>query len=325
MAPPLSPIQHVQIRHMMSDSPFNDVEIARIAKCTHRAVRRIRSKLRRPGPSPARHGRSKINPAMLKALQAKLARDADMYQEEMVDFLWEAFEVPVSRQTVGNALKEAKWSNKTIRRVARERNQSLRDFYWYKMAKYKSYQLVFVDESGCDRHDRFRRRGWAPRGSPATKTSDFHRDPRYQILPAYAQDGIMLARVYQGSTDAAFFQDFISQLLRHCGRFLAPKSVLVMDNASIHRGAELREMCSAAGVELVYLPPYSPDFNPIEEWFGRLKTTVKKHYHEYDDYPHQDFARFLKWCISVVGQQKGLAEGHFRHAGIRIEQMQSAI
>lgn len=57
--------------------------------------------------------------------------------------------------------------------------------------------------------------------------SQFHRDQRYQILPAYAQDGIVFSRVFRGSADATVF---IAQLLRHCRRWSEPKSVLVMDN-----------------------------------------------------------------------------------------------
>jgi hypothetical protein len=66
----------------------------------------------------------------------------------------------------------------------------------------------------------------------------------YQILPAYAQDAIVLARVFQGSTDAAVFEDFIEQLLQHCGKWPEPKSVLVMDNASIHHTERIEQMCS---------------------------------------------------------------------------------
>jgi transposase len=96
-----------------------------------------------------------------------------------------------------------------------------------------------------------------------------------QILPAYAQDGVVLARVFQGSTDAAVFEDFIEQLLTHCGRWPEPKSVLVMDNASFHHTERLEQICTDAGVKLMYLPTYSPDLNPIEEFFAELKQFIK--------------------------------------------------
>jgi transposase len=104
------------------------------------------------------------------------------------------------------------------------------------------------------------------------QVSQFHRDQRYQILPAYAQDGIVLSRVFRGATDGTVFEDFLSQLLQHCGRWPEPKSVVVMDNASFHHSERISQMCADAGVKLVYLPPYSPDLNPIEEFFAELKS-----------------------------------------------------
>jgi transposase len=96
------------------------------------------------------------------------------------------------------------------------------------------------------------------------QVSKFHRDQHYQILPTYAQDGIILSRVFQGSTNATIFEDFIKQLLQHCGKWPEPKSVLIIDNVTFHRSDRIEEMCSKAGVKLVYLPPYSPDLNPID-------------------------------------------------------------
>lgn len=72
------------------------------------------------------------------------------------------------------------------------------------------------------------------------------------------------------------FEDFIRQLLHHYDRWPEPKSVLVMDNASFHRTEGVRQICLAAGVKLVYLPPYSPDLNPIEELFAELNAFIKR-------------------------------------------------
>lgn len=78
-------------------------------------------------------------------------------------------------------------------------------------------------------------------------------------------------------------------------------------------------MCSDAGVKLVYLPPYSPDFNPIEESFAEPKAFIKKNWRKYADNPVQDFGEFLEWCVSVAGGRVRNAEGHFRHAGLTVE------
>jgi transposase len=78
-------------------------------------------------------------------------------------------------------------------------------------------------------------------------------------------------------------------------------------------------MCSDAGVKLLYLPPYSPDLNPIEEFFAELKAFIEKQWQEFEDNPNQDFQMFLEWCISVVGSRVSSAEAHFRHAGVTVE------
>lgn len=138
--------------------------------------------------------------------------------------------------------------------------------------------------------------GWSPRGTTPSQVTKFHRDQRYQILPAYAQDGIVLSCIYQGPTDSSLFKDFIEELLHYCGKWPEPKSVLVMDNASFHHSESIEQMCSQAGVKLVYLPPYSLDLSPIEELFAELKAFIRRHWQSYEENPDQGFNTFLEWC-----------------------------
>ena len=70
----------------------------------------------------------------------------------------------------------------------------------------------------------------------------------------------------------------------------------------------------------MYLPPYSPDLNPIKEFFAELKAFIKQ-WHEYEDNPPQDFKLFLEWCVGCVGSRKQNARGHFRHAGWIIDEL----
>jgi transposase len=147
----------------------------------------------------------------------------------------------------------------------------------------------------------------------------FRGDRRYQILPAYTQEGVLLSRVFQGTTDSALYEDFIEQLLHHCGRWPEPKSVLVTDNASFHHSDRIEQMYFDAEVKLVHLPPYSLDLNPIEVFFSELKAFIKRHWYEYEENPNQDFGVFLEWCIGIAGGRYRSAEARFRHAGIIVE------
>jgi hypothetical protein len=100
----------------------------------------------------------------------------------MVVFLWDEFEVLVTTSAVSRALASIGWSKKVARRVAKERNPDLRDFYLHNLSAFRSYHLVYVDESGCDKRIGFRRTGWSPLGVTPVKTARFQREQRYQML-----------------------------------------------------------------------------------------------------------------------------------------------
>ena len=323
MAPNLADAQHNQIRDMIQGGFKNDA-IAATAQCSIRAVQRIRSKLRCFGttraPANGTGRRRTITPPMLKTLLEHLVEKPDLYQDEMAVYLFDELDALVTTSCISRALAAADWSRKVARRIAKERNADLRDHYLHKLSAFRSYQLVYVDESGCDSRIGFRRSGWSPLGTTPVQVAQFHRDRRYQILPAYSQDGVELVRIYPGSTDSIIFEDYIEQLLQHCGRRPAPKSVLVMDNASIHRSGRIQDMCLKVVVKLIYLPPYSPDLNPIEEFFAELKGFIRQHWQTYEDNRDQGFASFLEWCVDKVGAKEQSARGHFRHAGLTIEE-----
>jgi transposase len=93
-----------------------------------------------------------------------------------------------------------------------------------------------------------------------------------------------------------------------------------MSNASFHHSEKIQRLCDDAGVILRYLPPYSPDLNPIEEFFGELKTYIRQVWHEHEGFVKADFLSFLEECVTVVGGRKSSARGHFRRAGISIDE-----
>lgn len=163
----------------------------------------------------------------------------------------------------------------------------------------------------------------AQAGRPETRlqsrSPDSIASKRHQVLPAYTQNGVIHTRIIQGSTDGEVFEDFIKELLPLCGRWPEPNSVHVMDNASFHQSASIKELCDEAGVILHFLSPYSPDLNPIEELFSQLKAFIRRHWrqqaHNYDN-----FGDFLTWALSNVGSDMKSAQGHFRNSGLSTEQ-----
>jgi transposase len=328
MARHMKPWRRTMVVHMISSGKFTIREIAQAAKCSDVSVSNICKKLRLFGcakPDLVRAGRPpNITLLMITDLCNHLAKNPTLYVEEMAIYLQNEFDISLpSSSSVKRVLSQAGWTNKKVRYKAKEQNPQLRAFYQHKLSKYFSYQLVFVDETGCDKRVGNRQSGWSPLGVAPVRVSKFHRGQRYHILPAYAQDGIIASDIFQGSTDAVIFENFIERLLQHCGRYPAPKSVLIMDNASFHRSDRVKQLCSDAGVKLLYLPPYSPDFNPIEEFFAELKGHIKKAWPAFEEYPEQGFRSFLRKCIHAVGERKESAEGHFRHSGITVEYIHS--
>jgi DDE superfamily endonuclease len=209
------------------------------------------------------------------------------------------------------------------KRIAAARSPALRTFYQYQIRTFEAHQFVFIDESGTDRRIGFRKTAWSPLGIAPIQHQALSRGERWQILPAYTVDGILTYDVYQGTTDSSAYEAFLeTRVLPKCNPFPARNSVLVMDNASFHHSERIQEMCEQAGVKLVYLPPYSPDYNPIEEFFSELKAFIKQNWAVYvrmTDRSHKAFAVYLRLCIDQVGSRTESARGHFRQAGIDVD------
>ena len=98
---------------------------------------------------------------------------------------------------------------------------------------------------------------------------------RYSILPALSLDGILHVEVFDHAINSANFLSFIEGLVECMQPWPLPNSVLIMDNAAIHRVDGIREMIEARGSRLIYLPAYSPDLNPIEEAFSSIKAWLR--------------------------------------------------
>ncbi|CAP80610.1 Pc12g09830 [Penicillium rubens Wisconsin 54-1255] len=132
-------------------------------------------------------------------------------------------------------------------------------------------------------------------GEAPSQVAQFHRDQRYQILPAYVQDGIVLLCDFCSSTDATVFEDLVTQAFQRCGRWPGPESV-VIGNASFDHTERLTQMCKDAGVSNLP-PPYPPNLNPIEWLFAEFSSFIKRHWNHYEQNPEQRFDNFLEWCI----------------------------
>lgn len=132
--------------------------------------------------------------------------------------------------------------------------------------------LVFIDESGISTN-MARLRGRAPRGERLVgkvpnghwKTSTF--------VAALRSTALTAPCLIDGPMNGNAFLAYVEQMLAPT---LAPGDIVVLDNLSAHKVAGVRQAIEATGASLLYLPPYSPDFNPIEQLFAKLKALLRK-------------------------------------------------
>jgi hypothetical protein len=150
-------------------------------------------------------------------------------------------------------------------------------------AHYRPEQLVFADESHFNRLTMRRLYMWSKHGECTCQYEFQFQGAKYSILPAISIDGIIHLEVLNNAVTGADFRCFIQDLLPCMNEFPLPNSVLVIDNASIHRVAGIQEMVKEHGVCLMYLPAYSPDFNPIKLAFSSIKAWLRANRDHLDD------------------------------------------
>jgi transposase len=133
-------------------------------------------------------------------------------------------------------------------------------------------RLVFVDEMGTNT-SLSPVYAWAKKGQRAHWRVPRNRGANTTVLSSMSVEGMGPSLTVEGSTTSVVFEAYVEQVLAPT---LHEGQVAVMDNLSAHKGERVRELIEERGCQLVYLPSYSPDFNPIEEAFSKVKGLVRK-------------------------------------------------
>lgn len=139
------------------------------------------------------------------------------------------------------------------------------------IAGWNTATVVFLDETST--HTSFTRtHGRAPTGQRVPGTVPRNHGPNISCLAALTPHGVVTSLAIPGSVDGRVFRQWIAtELLPR----LDAGTTIVLDNLSVHRSADIRQVVAAAGCHLRFLPAYSPDFNPIELTFSRLKAHLR--------------------------------------------------
>jgi hypothetical protein len=112
--------------------------------------------------------------------------------------------------------------------------------------------------------------GWVPIRDRTQHHDYFVCGQRYSILPAISLDNVLHLDILTCLWTAEEFEAYVKVLLECMNPYPRKNSVLVMDNASVHHFDGLHDLVEEKGIQLCYLPPYSPDLNPIEEAFSAM-------------------------------------------------------
>jgi transposase len=169
-------------------------------------------------------------------------------------------------------------------------------------------RLVFVDE--CSSNTSLAPLyGWARKGERAPQKTPRNWGKNITLLSSMGKEqGMGASLVVEGSTNGTVFETYLEDVLLPT---LKRGQVVVMDNLSAHKGERVRELIEEKGCELIYLPPYSPDYNPIEQAFSKLKS-----------YLREACARSQQRLMDLIGEALSKisasdAEGFFEHCGYR--------
>ena len=132
-------------------------------------------------------------------------------------------------------------------------------------------KLVYIDESGIEM-SAIKERAWAKKGDKlsAKKSEKYYQ--RTNIIAGFVNKECIAAITFNGSCDTKLFNLWVKSFLIP---ELQPGQKVVLDNASFHKSSKTKELIESVGCELIFLPPYSPDLNPIEKFWANMKRWIK--------------------------------------------------
>jgi transposase len=156
--------------------------------------------------------------------------------------------------------------------AASERDAVKRAAWWDETLTLSVDHLIFLDETGTNTA-MTPRYGWAASGARATGSAPRNHGPNVTLVTTVSLAGLGPPMVIDGPMTTLAFEAYVAQILVPT---LRPGQIVVLDNLSAHTSQRTRALIEAAGCTLRFLPPYSPDFSPIEWAFSKLKTWLRQ-------------------------------------------------
>ena len=139
-------------------------------------------------------------------------------------------------------------------------------------------RLVYVDESGFEMSI-CRDRGWGRKSEKLIDKRSGKYYERMNIIAGYVNHKSIAPMVFNGSCNTKLFETWVEKLLI---KELKPGQIVIMDNASFHKSQKTKDLIESVGCKLTFLPPYSPDLNPIEKFWANMKRWIKNRIINFD-------------------------------------------
>ena len=154
----------------------------------------------------------------------------------------------------------------------KERNEEKRTEFLKSLEDTNLEDRIYLDESGINQY-LYRDYGRANSGEQVIGEISGKRFARESFISALSKGKFLSPMCFQGTCDTEVFNTWLKQMLIP---ELTPGKVLILDNASFHKSEETKRLIEAAGCRLLFLPPYSPDLNPIEKYWANLKVKIRE-------------------------------------------------
>ena len=229
-------------------------------------------------PYPSERAYRKINETVQHFILYLVLGRPGIYLREIVSELSAVLDLDVTESAVCKFLKKVGFTHHKLATFALQRDDTLRKQFVSDVSLYQRDTLLFVDETGTDGRDTVRKYGYSLRGKPLKAQKLLVRGEHISCIAAMSVQGIEAIKIARGSVDGDAFYSFVcTSLFTKVMPFNGtnPNSVLILDNCSVHHVDEVRQALGDCGVLTHFLPPYSPDYNPIELAFSKVKYAIK--------------------------------------------------
>ena len=280
-------------------------KLAKRFKVTKNFVDKLLQRFKQTGqvaPKPHGGGRSPSIQAQGETFLKELIKNQpDLIIEEILDEYNDYFE-PVSGSTIDRTLTKLKLTRKKKSlfdpRKNTPQNQQKRQDYQTNLAPFEAKDLIFIDETGSVKN-MTRRYARSLLGQRARCENSLTKGTRISTIGALGIKGLLTAFCYKGTLNGFLFAFFVKEYLVPV---LTHSNVVILDNAKSHYDEDAIAMIEATGAGVVFLPPYSPELNPIENIWSKVKNYIKKNVISTTEKLYQVIAEALETVTSVDAQ-----------------------